>query len=133
MIAQCKDEYDAGEYPRGSWGADQGGVMRLVIKPGPDGLWWTLVRSPEDDRPLARGVGPCRNVDDCHAAVSLLGGPGLHKSASQVGDQEWRWQVADADGTVVAESAETFDSVAECGYALYELRHELARSTLAPR
>ena len=107
--------------------------MRLIIKAGADGLRWTLVRSAEDGRPLARGVGPCRNVDDCHAAVSVLGGPGLHKSASQVEDRRWRWQVADVEGTVVAESAETFDSAAECGYALYELRHELARSTLAPR
>jgi hypothetical protein len=107
--------------------------MRLVIKSGADGLRWTLVRSAEDGRPLARGVGPSRDVDACHAAVAVLRGPGLHKSASQGDDRRWRWQVADAEGTVVAESAETFDSAAECGYALYALRHELARSTLAPR
>jgi hypothetical protein len=107
--------------------------MRLVIKTGADGLRWTLVRSGEDDRPLARGVGLCRDVNECRAAVSLLGGPALHKSANQGDDRRWRWQVANAEGTVVAESAETFDSAAECGYALYELRHELARSTLAPR
>ena len=107
--------------------------MRLVIKAGVGGLWWTLVRSAEDDRPLARGVGPCRDVDGCHAAVSVLSGPALHKSASQVEDQRWRWQVADAQGTVVAESADTFDSAAECGYALYELRHQLARGGLVAR
>jgi hypothetical protein len=107
--------------------------MRLVIKSGADGLQWTLVRSGEDGQPLARGVGPCRDVDACHAAVAVLRGPGVHKSASQGDDRRWRWQVAAADGTVVAESAETFDSAAESGYALYELRHELARSTLAPR
>ena len=105
--------------------------MRLIIKAGADGLWWTLVRSLEEGRPLARGVGPCRDVEGCHAAASMLGGPALHKSAKQVDDSQWRWQVADADGTVVAESADTYDSVAACGYALYELRHELARSTLA--
>ena len=105
--------------------------MRLVIKAGADGLWWTLVRSTEDARPLARGVAPCRDVAACRAAVSSLGGPRLHKSAKQVVDG-WRWQVGDVDGTVVAESADTFDSAAACGYALYELRHELARSTVAP-
>jgi hypothetical protein len=107
--------------------------MRLVIKAGVGGLWWTLVRSVEDDRPLARGVGPCPDVEGCRAGVSVLSGPGLHKSAKQVDGQRWRWQVADAEGTVVAESADTFDSAAECGYALYELRHQLARSTLATR
>jgi hypothetical protein len=103
--------------------------MRLVIKAEPDGLWWTLVRSVEDGRPLARGVGPHKDVEGCRAAVSVLSAPGLNKSANQVDDLRWRWQVADADGTVVAESADTFDSAAESGYALYELRHELARST----
>jgi hypothetical protein len=103
--------------------------MRLVIKAEPDGLWWTLVRSVEDDRPLARGVRPQRDVDGCRAAVSLLSGPALHKSADQVADEQWRWQVSNADGMVVAESADTYDSAAACGYALYELRHELARST----
>src|SRR5919112_4001978 len=105
--------------------------MRLVIKSGADGLWWTLMSSADDSRPLARGVGPCRDVEGCRAAASMLGGAPLHKSASRVDDQRWRWQVADADGTVVVESAVTFDSAAESGYALYELRHELARSPLA--
>jgi hypothetical protein len=103
--------------------------MRLVIRAEPDGLWWTLVRSAEDDRPVARGVRPHRDVEGCRAAVSAVSGPELHKSADRVGDEKWRWQVADGDGTVVAESADTFDSAAACGYALYELRHELARST----
>src|SRR5438067_1423592 len=107
--------------------------MRLVIKAGDGGLWWSLVRSAENDHPVARGVGPCPDVEGCRAAVSVLGGPALHKSATRVDDQRWRWQVSDVNGTVVAESADTFDSAAECGYALYELRHELARSTLAPR
>ena len=61
------------------------------------------------DRPLARGVGPSRDVDGCRAAVSVAGGPALHKSASQVDDQLWRWQVADSDGTVLAESADIAD------------------------
>lgn len=102
--------------------------MRLVIKTAADGLWWTLVQSADDDgRPLARGVGPCPDVAACRAAVSVLSGPGLRKSAQQTGADQWRWQVAGADGTVVAESADTFDSAATCGYALYELRSELAR------
>jgi hypothetical protein len=66
-------------------------------------------------------------VESCRAAVSALSGPRLHKSANHVDDLGWRWQVADADGTVVAESADTFDSAAACGHALYELRHRLAR------
>jgi hypothetical protein len=107
--------------------------MRLVIKSGADGLWWTLMSSADDNRPLARGTRPCQDVAACRAAASMLGGSRLHKSARQVGDDRWRWQVADADGTVVVESADTFDSAAESGYALYELRHELARSTLATR
>jgi hypothetical protein len=107
--------------------------MRLVIKSDADGLWWTLMSSTDDNRPLARGVRPCRDVAACRAAASMLGGTPLHKSANQIGDDRWRWQVTDADGTVVAESADTFDSAAESGYALYELRHELARSTLATR
>jgi hypothetical protein len=114
-------------------GRGPGDAMRLMIKSGADGLRWTLVRSAEDGRPLARGVGPCRDVDACHAAVAVLRGSGVHKSASQDDDRRWRWQVADADGRVVAESVETFDSAAESGYALYELRHELARSTLTSR
>jgi hypothetical protein len=107
--------------------------MRLVIKSDADGLWWTLMSSADDNRPLARAVRPCPDVAACRAAASMLGRAPLHKSAHQIGDDRWRWQVADADGTVMAESADTFDSAAESGYALYELRHELARSTLATR
>jgi hypothetical protein len=105
--------------------------MRLVIKAGPDGLWWTLTRSSIDDRPVAKAVNPCRDVEACRTAVAVLSGPGLHKAPVQDADRRWRWQVSDAQGTVVAESADAFDSAAACGYALYELRHQLALGTAA--
>ena len=106
--------------------------MRLVVRNGTGGLWWTLVRSPVDDRPVARAVVACPDVDGCRAAVASLSGPRLCKSAVRDGDR-WRWQVSDANGTVVAESADSFDSVAACGYDLYELRHRLARTVVEGR
>jgi len=109
-----------------------GGAMRLVVRGGTGGLWWTLVPSSGDDRPVARAVVACRDVDGCRAAVASLSGPRLRKSAVRDGDR-WRWQVSDASGRAVAESADTFDSVAACGYDLYELRHRLARTVVDRR
>ena len=106
--------------------------MRLVIRAGKGGLWWTLVRSSLDYRPVARAVVPWPDVEGCRKAVRVLGGSGLHKSPVREGESRWRWQVSDASGTVVAESADTFDTAAACGYDLYELRHELARTAASP-
>lgn len=106
--------------------------MRLVIRAGKGGLWWTLVRSSLDYRPVARAVAPCSDVEACRKAAAVLTGSGLHKSPVQEANHRWRWQVSDASGTVVAESADTFDSAAACGYDLYELRHHLARTAAAP-
>jgi hypothetical protein len=100
--------------------------MRLVIKAEQGALWWTLVGSPIDDRPVARAVAPCSDVEACRTAAAVLSGPRLRKAPVQDADRRWRWQVSDARGTVVAESADAFDSVAACGYALFELRHQLA-------
>ena len=107
--------------------------MRLVIRAGTGGLWWTMVRSSLDYRPVARAVAPSADVEGCRRAASVLSGAGLHKSPVREGDRQWRWRVSDASGTVVAESADTFESAAACGYDLYELRHHLARlTTVAP-
>lgn len=105
--------------------------MRLVIKAERGALWWTLMGS-STDHPVARAVAPCSDVEACRTAVAVLSGPELRKAPVQGTDRRWRWRVSDARGTVIAESADAFDSAAACGYALYELRRQLARAASAP-
>jgi hypothetical protein len=102
--------------------------MRLTTRLGPDGAyWWTMVRSPEDPRPVARGTHGYPDVYACAQAAQYVAtaAPTATGPVRQ-DDGGWRWVVTGPDGEPAAESPDLFDCPAFCGYALYEVRHALA-------
>jgi hypothetical protein len=46
--------------------------------------------------------------------------------AVQQSDGSWRWVINGPDGQKLAESPDTFDNAAACGYALHAVRTALA-------
>lgn len=103
--------------------------MRITTQFRPEGFRWTLVDGLRDERLLARSGSACADLATCLAGVQQFfdAAPQVARPARQPGGG-WRWTVLAGDGTVVAESADVFDHPAACGYALYELRHALARN-----
>src|ERR1043166_276707 len=97
--------------------------MRLTTRMRGDGFWWSLVRSPQDPQPVARGVCGCGDVDACTAAAAAVMAAGRDRAypvAEPTGG--FRWVVTDGEGRPVAESAQVFTTVAACGYALHDVR-----------
>jgi hypothetical protein len=92
------------------------------------GYWWTMTSSPQHPEPMARGTHAYPDLDACvRAAEQVFTAEATATQPVRQSDGGWRWVVNGPDGAPVAESSSTYDNVATCGYALYELRHTFAR------
>ncbi|HEU0240369.1 MAG TPA: hypothetical protein VFR11_13980 [Micromonosporaceae bacterium] len=103
--------------------------MRLTTQRAPEGGYqWAITWSPQHPEAVARGTHAYPDLESCARAAKqvFVAEPGAIRPVEQP-TGGWRWVVSGPDGSPVAESSATYDNAATCGYALYELRHALAR------
>jgi len=107
--------------------------MLLSVKADRHGAYhWSIMDSRPGRRPVARGVQRYADIRECQtAAMQLLSAAAAQMIALQDRDGSWRWLVHGPDGKRLAESAVRFDNAAACGFALHELRTQLADATHA--
>jgi hypothetical protein len=108
--------------------------MRITVIDDDGGLRWRMVDSEDNPEPLVDGV---RTYPDlaacCQAAAEALSGSPAGMMAVQQPSGRWRWSMQGEDGDPLAISSTTFDTAADCGYALHRVRHDWLTPAAAPR
>jgi hypothetical protein len=91
------------------------------------GYRWVLANGSTADGPLARAVTVLPDEVSCWAAaVALTEAPGEAIVCVQQADGEWRWRLAAADGTALAESALAFPHAPACRVSALAMQRMLA-------